>query len=673
MTYGRLDVFMPDGQFKTFTLSEESISIGRSSGSTIALDTEALSRYHASITLTEGEVHLTDLDSVNGTFVDGVRLEPNKSHVLYGGEEITIGDLRMIFQTMDESPTRPILVLEDATRRLERAEMPFYVEIEQPEHAIPPGAHISSTVTITNTGPAMQRFRIDVSGLPEGWARLDRREIEVPPGDSGTVVVNFKPRRRSGSAPGDYSVTLTVSDANSPELRLSGVVVLRVLPFGGFGMVLERDMVRVGVPLRLHVQNQGSAPLPVRLIVRDMTESLRLRIEPTQLTLAPGARATAQINARPRRLKFFGDSQQHSFDVIARSGDAAAFIVPIRATLEERPPLPGWAAFVLGGLGVVGLAFLLIALIIFFQPVPVQPVIDRFVLVSNRVSQDEPLQMEWETTDATSIRFLIDDLEVRRTGVVDGDGFLDTRGMSGDHVASLVAGRGNVEARMDIPFRVYVPLKVETFTYSPRPVVLYVAQTLTLDWNVSGAVVTRITGLENFTTGQLDTAFGATGSLTVAGIPTAPVTAVLFAEGDESQLETRLPVEVIAPQCSPLTADVPLRSLPDASGQVVGTIPRGTTVVVDAQDALGQWLRVQLSGGAHGWGERSAMSCADTFSPDDLIKELVNLPPTLTLPMPPTATRPTVVPTAGSGSFGAQVAPAQTTSAPLTPPPTPSG
>jgi hypothetical protein len=191
MTYGRLDVYLPSGEFRTYPLTDERISIGRSPGSTIPLDTDSLSRYHASLTVQDGEVFLTDLESINGTFVDGTRLKANTPHVLYGGEEISIGDVRMVFQSIDDAPTRPILVLEDMTRRLSRAELPFYVEIEAPEFPIPPGAHISSPVKITNTGDVPLRFRVEVTGLPEGWARQDRREIEVPPSGVGTVAVSY--------------------------------------------------------------------------------------------------------------------------------------------------------------------------------------------------------------------------------------------------------------------------------------------------------------------------------------------------------------------------------------------------------------------------------------------------------------------------------------------------
>lgn len=681
MTYGRLDVFLPDGQFQTYPLSDESISIGRSAGCTIALDTDSLSRYHASLTYKVGEVYLTDLESVNGTFVDGVKLEPNTPYVIYGGEEISIGDVRMIFQSLDDSPTRPILVLEDVTRRLERTELPFYVEIEEPVHSIPPGAHISSTVTISNTGTEPRRFRVEVGGLPEGWARLDRREIEIAPTESGTVVVNFKPRRRSDSAPGDYSVTLTASVVDAPEMKLSGVVIVRVLPFGGFGMALDQDRVRAGMPVRLHLHNQGSAPLGIRLLTRDLGDSLRLKVEPALHKLPPGGRAIAEIRAQPKRTALFGDARQHQFDIVARSGDAASFVVPLRATIDERPLLPGWSAFVFGGLGIALVALIIVGLVVLLRPAPVPPTIDQFTLTGTRIAQGSPLQVQWAATNADTVRILIDGLETERSSETSGSLDINTSLLSGDHHIMLIASNGGEEVQQIQTVTIYTPLYVESFSYSPHPLVLYVAQTLTLDWSVSGAAVTRVSGLESFSTAE-EAQYGGGGSLTLAGIATAPITVTLYAEGGDSTLNQTFALDMIAPQCTAQAADVPLRALPDASGQVVATIPRGTTVVVDAQDPFGRWLRVQLSGGARGWGERTALVCADNFSPDDLFKELVAIPPTLAPTLPGTVTVSPVptLPGAGSGtSAGTQPAPAAQLapggSAPPSTPalPTPSG
>jgi hypothetical protein len=111
--------------------------------------------------------------------------------------------------------------------------------------------------------------------------------------------------------------------------------------------------------------------------------------------------------------------------------------------------------------------------------------------------------------------------------------------------------------------------------------------------------------------------------ITVVGIPRGPLTVTLTAQNENESVQQPLTLEVIAPQCTPSGADVPLRAAPDTREQVVGTVTSGQTVTVDAQDTSGQWLRVQLSGGAHGWGERTGFTCADTFSIDDLYKELI--------------------------------------------------
>ena len=75
--FGRLDVFYPDGRVESYPLSGDTVSVGRAEGNTIALDTETISRYHFSITQKDGVVQLTDLDSANGTYIDGTQLNSN--------------------------------------------------------------------------------------------------------------------------------------------------------------------------------------------------------------------------------------------------------------------------------------------------------------------------------------------------------------------------------------------------------------------------------------------------------------------------------------------------------------------------------------------------------------------------------------------------------------------
>ncbi|WP_437837348.1 sigma 54-interacting transcriptional regulator [Sorangium sp. So ce1153] len=67
-----------------------SLIVGRSPEVDIRIDARGVSRQHARVIVTNGEVQIVDLDSHNGTLVNGHRLAG--SRVLYPGEVVTVGD-----------------------------------------------------------------------------------------------------------------------------------------------------------------------------------------------------------------------------------------------------------------------------------------------------------------------------------------------------------------------------------------------------------------------------------------------------------------------------------------------------------------------------------------------------------------------------------------------------
>ena len=77
-----------------YPLSLELTSIGRSRDNKIHLADERASRHHARIDMQQGTFVITDLDSANGTFVNGQRIQ---RHALRSGDEIRIGDTRLNF------------------------------------------------------------------------------------------------------------------------------------------------------------------------------------------------------------------------------------------------------------------------------------------------------------------------------------------------------------------------------------------------------------------------------------------------------------------------------------------------------------------------------------------------------------------------------------------------
>jgi hypothetical protein len=208
-------------------------------------------------------------------------------------------------------------------------------------------------LSITNTGSESERFIVDVIGLPREWVRIDRPELEVAPSKTEQVIVSFKPLRHSNSTPGDYPVTVIVRHKHETTTLLKGDLTLHVLPFSGFGMGLESRELTQDSRFRLHLHNQGSAPLPLTISGLDRENLLRVVISPAKLTLAPGQRMVVQGQARLRKSALFGDSARYPFDILVRSGDKSGFLAAARLRDHARCPAPldsaggsgrGWGA-----------------------------------------------------------------------------------------------------------------------------------------------------------------------------------------------------------------------------------------------------------------------------------------------------------------------------------------
>ena len=296
------------------------------------------------------------MDSANGSFVDGVRLPANNPHPLDGGDEIQIGDLRMIYHQLDEMPTQPMKAIEETTQRIEVVSPAFRVDVIGPAAPFSPGAHMSAEVSIVNTSAETQFYRVEVSGMPPDWIRLDRPELPIEAGQSEQVLINFRPTRRSDSRPGDYRVQVRVMLRDNPQQKLDAQMVVHILPYGGFGMALEKSLLSSGQPFRLHLHNQGSAPLPLTVTCRNRDNKLRYTYPSNQVTLMPGTRFVVQGQVQPLKPALWGKPRQYPFDVLVTSQDAARFLAVTRAYFLEKPMLPSWTPLALAGAGFVGTA-----------------------------------------------------------------------------------------------------------------------------------------------------------------------------------------------------------------------------------------------------------------------------------------------------------------------------
>lgn len=79
------------------------VTIGREEGNVLRLNDERVSRFHAKIQVEDADVILTDLDSTNGTRVNGSAVQIRR---LRAGDQVSIGRSILLFGTMEEIDTR---------------------------------------------------------------------------------------------------------------------------------------------------------------------------------------------------------------------------------------------------------------------------------------------------------------------------------------------------------------------------------------------------------------------------------------------------------------------------------------------------------------------------------------------------------------------------------------
>jgi hypothetical protein len=543
----------------------------------------------------------------------------------------------MLFHPLDDAPTLPMSSVTDETQRIEKAEADFRINVISPEMPIAPGAYTSTELAITNTASEPQRFTVQVTGMPDSWARVNRPELEISPGETAEVMLNFKPLRQPDSTPGDYPVTVTVRVKDKPNSVLDATITVRILPYGGFGVALKDTHLNKGDKLWLHVHNQGSANLPITITGRDSDDALRVTLASEQVTLAPGQHLQIQGDVRSKKPLLLGSPRDLPFDVVIHAKDASGFVTAVRGHYLDKPLLsPAMAVMLAGGLVLVVL--LLIVLVVVLLPKP-EPKIVSLEVNSTQIARGTPLALSWRATDVASFSVSLNGIPVvsQIDSKVPGVS-LSTDSLKGNINVSVVGVNGDRSTEISQAVYVYEPMSLDVFTFEPSRLVRNVMQPVTLHWSVPGAVSTRITGLENFTTTALKPSYGEEETLTgISGMATNPFSVTLTATDEVgNQLQQVITVEVVDPQCTPVTASVAMHFGPNPLHQVVGTVPAGASIVVDALDMSGQWLRGQLSGGVVGWGLRSDFTCTG-FNVDDLRKE-TNVPPTPTFTSTPTPT-----------------------------------
>jgi pSer/pThr/pTyr-binding forkhead associated (FHA) protein len=95
-----------DGSSKSYPFTQGPVSFGRGATSHVRFNDEYVSRVHCEVSLRGDQVVLHDLNSHNGTYVNGERLTEK---VLVSGDKVQLGETQLTFQLVGKvaAPEKP--------------------------------------------------------------------------------------------------------------------------------------------------------------------------------------------------------------------------------------------------------------------------------------------------------------------------------------------------------------------------------------------------------------------------------------------------------------------------------------------------------------------------------------------------------------------------------------
>jgi hypothetical protein len=228
--------------------------------------------------------------------------------------------------------------------------------LSRADPTVDPGGQAAVSIKIRNSGSIVDRFDVDVVGPTAGWVHVDPPSLSLFPGVEGSATITWSPPRASNPRAGVYPFGVRVRPAADPAGSTVEEGKISVTPFTS----VAADIVPVtsrGSRVGRHqviVANRGNASSEVAVAAEDPDARLKLSVQPPRAVVAPDAKVGFGIRVEVDDPFPFGPEKPRPFQVEVTAGRQAP--IALRATMTQRPMLPGWIPPVAG---VVGLAAVL--------------------------------------------------------------------------------------------------------------------------------------------------------------------------------------------------------------------------------------------------------------------------------------------------------------------------
>ncbi|MBO1419349.1 hydrolytic protein [Streptomyces sp. FH025] len=198
-------------------------------------------------------------------------------------------------------------------------------ELGLPALTVAPGGVATTTLTVRNDLDIVEAYTLEVVGDCAAWTTVEPARVSLYPGTSETVTVRLAPPRSPSARAGEFPLGIRVLPTERPDLVTVPEATVTVTPFHELQAALAPRRRRGWLRgrYRTSVRNLGNAPGTIVLTPGQAGEDLRFRVTPERLRLEPGESGELRVQARRRKLIWFGKPVSWPFEVTAGLAEAA--------------------------------------------------------------------------------------------------------------------------------------------------------------------------------------------------------------------------------------------------------------------------------------------------------------------------------------------------------------
>ncbi|MGH2537267.1 MAG: protein kinase domain-containing protein [Candidatus Promineifilaceae bacterium] len=365
-----LTIETPGHPAEVARLAKDTVTIGRSLENDVVLPDDHVSRYHVRLQRMRGRWRLLDLETPNGTSVNGEPAPKGEAIWLDDGAQIEIGPYRLVFKgppsaTADE-PTAlwPAVAPPPAGEPSLPAERPpLEAFLVRDNVAVEPGRQAEFTLEVVNRGQEDDRVGLRVHGLPDEWVSLPDTFLPLPAGGSVSVPIVIRPPRQTTTAAGRQRFRIEVVSQRWREAELGLNAALLVGGFESFEAELEPREVRLPGQVLVTLRNTGNTPVELSVTGDEALDAVLFEGERSRLRLGPGQAWPVELVLRPAGRSWFGRYQTSEFEIEVSSETGAR--VTLTGVAQSAPLLPMGVAY--GAIFVVVFLCALSGLILLIQ------------------------------------------------------------------------------------------------------------------------------------------------------------------------------------------------------------------------------------------------------------------------------------------------------------------